>query len=299
MKRIAFVMKPCFEKYYAASMPLSGVFDPVETRLGGTGATAAQLLRQLGAQVELFGRVTDDLERFWQNMLNADLRCRMERVSGSAPVDVVLPPRRMLRVCTGPKYAPSSKEAQFVARNRVAAIAATGPLEDDYVEFWMTAAAARGVPFFWKPGPSATLSQIESAGDVYLQISFDEYASANQRSPAELARHLLACTGAAGVVITAGTDGSYGVLRVKSGVLHAPALRLRAPIREIGAEDAHFAGFVATFLDAPEIIRLERGLSIARLVAARHMARLAPAGWWQLRLFQNRIDYLPPVRVAA
>jgi sugar/nucleoside kinase (ribokinase family) len=82
-------------------------------------------------------------------------------------------------------------------------------------------------------------------------------------------------------------------------VLHAPAIPIAFPVREVGPGDAHFAAFLAMFLAAPKATRLERSLNLARLVAARHVLGLSPAGWHELALFEAQLDQVPALRVAA
>src|SRR5947207_2599558 len=75
--------------------------------------------------------------------------------------------------------------------------------------------------------------------------------------------------------VTDAERGAFGVERkAPRRVLHAQAIPVAEPLRTIGAGDAHVAGFLVTYLEAPEPIRLERGLTVGRLAGAMHVSCL-------------------------
>ena len=167
-------------------------------------------------------------------------------------------------------------------------------MPDEYAESWIVGAAAKGVPCFWNASGSSDLSLIAQGADVYLQVSAGEFGAAGHAE--RLAPELLAKTGAAGVIVTDGERPACGLLRGDKQPLHAPTLPVAEPIRELGAGDAHFAGFLAAFSIAPPATRLERGLAAGRIAAARHVLGLKPGTWTDLVRFEASLDHVPAIQ---
>jgi sugar/nucleoside kinase (ribokinase family) len=286
MTRLAYVSKICQDVYFSEDLPEGGKFDPLKREWGGAAATAVPILRSLGIGTDLYGWYTQDDEPFHERANSLRAGWLMEKHDGRGAVNAILPGPRILRVTEGPPDLPPHRAAQSLLERQPSAIVISGSFPDETVAFWLSTAAGLGVPVFWDAGAGADLAQASSGGTVYLKISHAEHQRGQDRhAPEAYARELLLKTGAAGVIVTAAQRGAFGILRDEGKVLHAPALPLDDPLELVGCGDAHLAGFLAAFLQAPIPIRLERGLAIGRLVAARHTRGLAPGNWQALRGF--------------
>jgi sugar/nucleoside kinase (ribokinase family) len=285
--------------YPPPDFPPSTKANPAYVEPGGAAVVGARVLQRLGLQVVLMGRRTPALTPFLDLAALEGIVCKMLAEDGPEATNVVLPGWRILRVTRGPRCIPTKEESGLLSDLRPRAIAVGGSMDKEYAAFLAEFAAATGVWFCFNPNPSADLAVVDVGGKAMLQVSFTEFADGDA-SPVALARQLLAQTAAAVVCVTDGDKGAYAVERKSSHVvLHAPAIPIIEPAREIGAGDAHFGAFVATFLEAPPAIRLERSLTVGRLAAARHIAGLGPGSWTDLALFQAQLDRIPNIAEAA
>lgn len=274
-------------------------FGAARVEPGGAGVVAARVLQRLGRQVVLMGRRTPALASFLELTAAEGIVSHLLPVEGPEAANVILPGCRILRVARGPTCSPTSEEGIGLGELWPRAIALGGSMDNDYAAFLAEFATAAGIWFFWNPNPNADLGVIDGCGPCVLQVSFAEFAN-GAASEAALARQLLAQSAATVVCVTNAERGAIAVERESPhAVLHAPAISIPSPVREVGAGDAHFAGFIAMFLDARPVIRLERSLSVARLVAARYVSGHAPGDWTDLAQYQAHMDQVPEVREAA
>jgi sugar/nucleoside kinase (ribokinase family) len=278
--------------------PEGTMTDPVLSEWGDGGAVVAPALHALGCQVRLRGRLAPGQDGYRELMTGRGIGWAMEAADGTGALSVVLAGRRVLRVLKAPPFVFSASEGRELAASPADAFVLTGSLDNGYAAAVLEVAAARGLPCFINPPAHFDLRMIGAGVTAFLQVNDVEFGG-DGNSGAALARKLLAGSGAAGVVVTAAGRGAWGVLRGDPKVLHCPAVPGVEPVRPLGAGDAHFAGLVATLLAAPKAVRLERSLAVARLVAARHVAGLAPCGWVDLCRYEAQLDLVPPLRAVA
>lgn len=299
MRRIAVASKLCIDRYYPDALVCGSKHNSTHDNPGGAAVTVAFVLRTLGFAVRLLGRYTDNDMLVRQRAIDAGIEWAMTRADGNTAINAVLPSGpTVLRVVSGPEYVPAEPDSFALTEVDVSAMAIGGSLDRDYVAMLLEFAAATGVPCFWNPGASADLAALDCGGEVYLQVSFIEF-SQRASSPEELCHELLETTHATGVVVTDAAGGAYGIQRQKRGSFHVPAVSLLKSVRPLGAGDAHFAGFIAMFLNAPKCIRFERALGFARIVAAQHVSGCSPTGWSGIREFVNDRLQVADVRSAA
>jgi sugar/nucleoside kinase (ribokinase family) len=281
------------------NMPPRTKHDPANVEPGGYAVVAAPVLQLLGERVVLMGRCTPALTPFMRRSAGAGIICRMLKVEGPEPANLLLDGDRIVRVAPGPKCLPTKEDGEILCDIKPCAIALGGSMDNDYAGFLAEYAAATGIPLFWNPSASADLHVADVGARFVLQVSFSEFAN-GESSTAALARRLLAQTAATVVVVTDGERGAYAVAReAPHSVLHAPAVPIADPVREVGAGDAHSAAFAAMYLAAPKAVRLARSLEAAALVAARHIIGLNPGGWQELARFRASLDRVPEVREVA
>lgn len=308
-KNIWYVSKPVKNQLThldAKRLALGGKHDPTGDQDGGAVVVGGPALRALDFDIEAFGRVgiyEEGEETPFESLARQlGIVWHIEKVAVPGKVCVVIPgpPVNVIRAVRGPKYLPSPAEGAYLAQHRPDAIAIAGSLENEANAFWLTSAAAKGIVAYWNPSQLADLSLADCGGVVYLQVSYSEFKSPEFADPANMAQKLLARTGAAGVLVTNGTDGTYGVLR-GTGVQHCPAIPVDGVV-ELGAGDAHFAGVIAALQSlrgAEPSQQLDRALTLGRLTSARHVLGLRPGDWTAIRNFEASLDRIPPIRKAG
>jgi len=292
---VVLARKPCPNEVCETALPGCNA-SPVVACSGRDGIVAALALERLGVHVELVGRCTVRRLRRSDRAAALGIGWDTAHLNGIGALPAVLPRSRTFPVIAGPNYAPTAEEGRYLVECPARAIAATGPLENGHVAFLAETAAGRNLPFFWNALCCADLSAANCGARVYLQVSAAEFG-ADGRAEA-LAAEVLVRSQAAAVIVTDSNRGAYGLLRGGPRVLRVPALPIAYPLRQGGAGEAHFAGAIIAFLDCPPTSRLERALAIGRLVAARHVAGLAPGDWTDLRRLEDNAADLPRVHVA-
>ncbi|MCI0637479.1 MAG: PfkB family carbohydrate kinase [Gemmataceae bacterium] len=267
---------------------------------GGFGVVAARVLQKLlGGWLVLMGRSTPSLATFLQLTAAEGILSKMLPVDGPEAANAMLEGSRIMRVTDGPNYVPTTEESELLCELRPEFIAVGGSMDNNYIAFLAEYAAAMGIWFFWNPNRNSDLRVADVGSKLVLQVSFLECADGDD-SPKGLARRLLVQTAAAVVCVTDSARGAVAVERTSPHVfLHGPAIPILEPVRECGAGDAHFAGFLATYLDAPPKIRLERSLHVGRLTSAMHVCGVAPGDWTELARFEAQLDQVPMVAEAA
>jgi hypothetical protein len=162
-------------------------------------------------------------------------------------------------------------------------------MPEETASFWLKTAAELRVPTFWACNGNVALPPASSGGAVLIQVcfAFHQQSAGAAQTPEAMAREYLVKSGAEGAIVFAAEKGAVAAFRGTHQLLHAPAIRGDSARAGLDCGEIHLAGFLSAFLLSPPAIRVERGLALGRLVAARHAGGLAPAGWSGLREYEK------------
>jgi sugar/nucleoside kinase (ribokinase family) len=287
MRRLAAVGKLNKDYHFLNVVPgEKNNFD--RTAWGGGPLVAAPTMAALGLKVDLMSRHNSSHATELQAVFEStNVTFCSETIKEPVGVNAVLGDGTVLRIVPTADLKPSRSEAYYLGTTPLDAIALCGSMPDQYADFWVQGAAARGISVFWNASSSADLSLCANGANVLLQVSFIEFVKRVPAScPEDLARCLLGLTGAQAVCVTDGSGESIGIHRSRAEVIRKRAFALQGVVRKLGAGDAHFGGFVAAWLSAPANTRLERAMSAGRIAGARHVMGLPPGNWSELREFE-------------
>jgi sugar/nucleoside kinase (ribokinase family) len=292
--KVVIASKVITDIYFPENLRPGGKYDSIGQKRGGAVLTTVPILQSLGIDTAVCGRWAEGDEPSQEHLEAVGAEWRMVRVEGRGIMNAVIEKDGepvILRLARGPqRWELTTEEGEFLSHCRADAFAAGGSMDRGYAAALIDVAAARGIPFYWNAGGNADLSQA-GIGNVILQVSHAEFGDSDT-PPEDLARKLLATTGATGVIVTDSVRGAAASLRSDARVLHVPALRVPPDqeVHRVGAGDAFFGGFVSVMVMAPASPgRFQKALHNARVAAAAYVTGMTIGGWRDLSLFERQV----------